>query len=597
MMQNNRNYYIAIVLSVLIVFVWQFFYMGPKMEAQQKIEQAQQAELAKQQKANPNQVKPVVDANGQPVPGAEGTNIAMVDRAQALSQAKRVEIDTPALSGSINLTGARFDDLKLKKYTETVDKRSPLIELLNPGNSKDGYFVELGFTGGNKDIAVPGMATEWTVDGNAKLTPDTPVTLSYTNPTGIAFSRKISVDKDYMFTVEDTVKSGAATDIPLTPYGRIVRYTIPAVAPAYVLHEGFVGVLDGVLQETTWAKDTDPVKHPGNKDGWFGMTDKYWAATIVPPAGVVFDTDFSHITKGQPLFQADYREQAGTLKAGESKSYTTKVFAGAKEVPVIDRYQDEYKITDFYKLIDWGWFKIITRPMFKLMDFLYKYFGNFGLAILGTTVIVKTLFFPIANRQYASMAKMKMLQPKMEELKAKLGDDKMALQTAMMQLYKEEKVNPLAGCWPVLLQVPVFFALYKVIYITIEMRHAPFFGWIQDLSAPDPTTIFNLFGLIPWTPPHALMLGVWPIIMGITMFLQMRMNPTPPDPTQAMIFTWMPLVFTFMLAAFPAGLVIYWAWNNTLSVLQQGVIMKRNGAKIELFDNLKGLFKRKPSSA
>ena len=595
-MENNRNYYIAIVLSVLIVFVWQFFYMGPKMETQQKIEEARQAELANQQKANAN--KPVVvDSKGQPVPGAEGTNIAVVDRATALAQAKRVVIDTPALSGSINLTGARFDDLKLKKYRETVDKNSPIIELLNPGNSKDGYFVELGYTGGAKDISVPSMSTEWTVSGNNKLTPETPVMLTYTDPAGVAFTREISVDKDYMFSVKDTVKNGSTTDIALTPYGRVVRYTIPAHAPAYVLHEGFVGVLDGVLQETTWAKDTEPVKHPGNKDGWFGMTDKYWAAAIVPPPGMVFDTDFSHISKGQSLFQADYREQAGTLKAGETKSYTTRVFAGAKEVPVVDRYQDEYKITDFYKLIDWGWFKIITRPMFKLMDWLYKYFGNFGLAILGTTVIVKLLFFPIANRQYASMAKMKTLQPKMEELKTKFGDDRMGLQQAMMQLYKEEKVNPLAGCWPVLLQVPVFFALYKVIYITIEMRHAPFFGWIQDLSAPDPTTIFNLFGLIPWDPPQALMLGVWPIIMGFTMFIQMRMNPTPPDPTQAMIFTWMPLVFTFMLAAFPAGLVIYWAWNNTLSVLQQGVIMKRNGAKIELFDNLKALFRRKPSSA
>ncbi|MBL0371522.1 membrane protein insertase YidC [Rhizobium sp. KVB221] len=595
-MEKNRNYYLAIVLSVLIVFVWQFFYMGPKMDAQQKIEQAQQAELAKQQKANKD--KPVVvDASGQPVPGAEGTNIAVIDRQQALQQADRVVIDTPALSGSINLTGARFDDLQLKKYRETIDKDSPIITLLNPGNTKDGYFVELGFTGGNQDVAVPGMATKWTVDGNNKLTPETPVTLTHTDPSGVTFTREIKVDQDYMFTVTDTVKNGTAADLPLTPYGRIVRYTIPAVAAGYVLHEGYVGVLDGVLQETTFAKDSEPVKHPGIKDGWFGITDKYWAAAIVPSKGVTFDTDFSHLTKGQPLFQADYRELTGGLKAGETKSYTTHVFAGAKEVPVVDRYQDEYQITDFYKLIDWGWFKVITRPMFKLMDWLYKYFGNFGLAILGTTVIVKLLFFPIANRQYASMAKMKTLQPKMEELKTKFGDDKMGLQTAMMQLYKEEKVNPLAGCWPVLLQIPVFFALYKVIYITIEMRHAPFYGWIQDLSAPDPTTIFNLFGLIPWTPPHALMLGVWPIIMGITMFVQMRMNPTPPDPTQAMIFTWMPLVFTFMLAAFPAGLVIYWAWNNTLSVIQQGIIMKRNGAKIELFDNLKGLFRRKPSSA
>jgi YidC/Oxa1 family membrane protein insertase len=593
-MEKNRNYYIAIVLSVLIVFVWQFFYMGPKMEREQKAQQAQQAQLAKEKKTE----KPaIVDANGQPVPGTEGQNVTVVTREQALSEAKRVTIDTPALSGSINLTGARFDDLRLKKYRETVDKNSPIITLLNPVNTHDGYFVELGYIGGDKTSTVPTNNTQWSVSGNTKLTPSTPVTLTYTNPAGVAFVREIAVDDHYMFTVKDSVKNGSKTDIPLMPYGRIVRYTIPTTPSTWVLHEGYVGVLNGTLDETKWNKATEPVKHPGNTDGWFGLTDKYWAAAIVPPKGITFDSDFTHVETGQQAWQADYRQQSGTLKAGETRTLTTQLFAGAKEVPIVDAYQDQYKITSFNKLIDWGWFWFITQPMFKLMDFLYKYFGNFGLAILGTTVIVKALFFPIANRQYASMAKMKKLQPKMEELKARFGDDKMALQTAMMQLYKEEKVNPLAGCWPIFLQVPVFFALYKVIYTTIEMRHAPFFGWIQDLSAPDPTTIFNLFGLIPWTPPHALMLGVWPIIMGITMFLQMRMNPTPPDPTQAMIFNWMPLIFTFMLGSFPAGLVIYWAWNNSLSVIQQGIIMKRNGAKIELFDNLRGLFRRKPSSA
>jgi YidC/Oxa1 family membrane protein insertase len=593
-MENNRNYYLAIVLSVVIVFVWQFFYMGPKMEAQQKIEEARQAELAKQKK---NEKPAIVDANGQPVPGTEGQNVTVVTRDQALSEAKRVTIDTPALSGSINLTGARFDDLKLKKYHETVDKKSPIITLFNPGNTKDGYFVELGYTGGNKDVAVPGMNTVWSVSGNAKLTPETPVTLTYTNPAGITFVREISVDKNYMFTVADTIKNGTSADVPLAPYGRIVRYKAPEVAAGWMLHEGYVGVLNGTLKESTFDPGAEATKHPGNTDGWFGITDKYWAAAIVPSKGLSFDSSFTHVQTGQQLYQADYREVTGGIKAGETKTFKTLVFAGAKEVPVIDGYETEYQITNFYKMIPWGWFEIITRPMFKLMDFLYRYFGNFGLAILGTTVIVKLLFFPIANRQYASMAKMKMLQPKMEELKAKFGDDKMALQTGMMQLYKEEKVNPLAGCWPIFLQVPVFFALYKVIFITIEMRHAPFYGWIHDLSAPDPTTIFNLFGLIPWTPPHALMLGVWPIIMGITMFIQMRMNPTPPDPTQAMIFNWMPLIFTFMLGSFPAGLVIYWAWNNTLSVLQQGIIMKRAGAKIELFDNLRSLFRRKTSSA
>jgi YidC/Oxa1 family membrane protein insertase len=595
-MQQNRNYYIAIVLSVLIVFVWQFFYMGPKIEAQRVAEEARQAELAKQKKANPTTTTPAVDASGQPIPGNEDATLAVVTRDQALAQSQRVEIDTPKLSGSINLTGARIDDLKLKNYRETVEPDSPIINLLNPGNTKDGYFVELGYTGA-LNSGLPTASTNWTVEGNARLTPETPVKLVYKTPAGLEFTRQISIDNEYMFTVSDTVKNTGTADAPLVPYGRIVRYTMPDVAAGYVLHEGYIGVLNGTLQESDFDREMAPVKHAGITDGWFGITDKYWAAAIIPPKGQTFDSSFNHTSTGQQVFQADYREVSGSVAAGQTKTFETRVFAGAKEVDVVDAYDANGQITDFYKLIDWGWFEIITRPMFKLMDWLYKYFGNFGLAILGTTVIVKLIFFPIANRQYASMAKMKVLQPKLEELKAKHGDDRMALQTSMMALYKEEKVNPLAGCWPILLQIPVFFALYKVIYITIEMRHAPFYGWIKDLSAPDPTTIFNLFGLIPWDPPQALMLGVWPIIMGITMFVQMRMNPTPPDPTQAMIFNWMPLIFTFMLAAFPAGLVIYWAWNNTLSVIQQGIIMKRNGAKIELFDNLRGLFRRKPSSA
>jgi YidC/Oxa1 family membrane protein insertase len=596
-MENNRNYYVAIVLSVLIVFAWQFFYMGPKMEAQQKIEEQRQVELAKQQKANPAAAQtPAVDQSGQPIPAANGPGAAVVTREQALSQTNRIVIDTPALTGSISLAGARFDDLRLKNYRETIDKDSPIITLLSPGNTKDGYFVELGFLGAQN---LPGMTTTWTVEGNNRLTQSSPVTLTYTNPEGVTFSRKISVDDKYMFQIEDSVKNGSAAALSLTPYGRVVRYNQPTHPSAWVLHEGYVGVMDGSLKEETFGKATsEPAKFEAPQGGWFGITDKYWAATIVPQKSSAFTSQFSHVETGQPLFQADYRENAATsVAAGETKTFSTMVFAGAKQVPVIEGYEKTYGIQDFNKLIDWGWFYFFTKPMFYLMDWLFHYFGNFGLAILGTTVIVKLLFFPIANRQYASMAKMKTLQPKMEELKAKHGDDRMALQQAMMQLYKEEKVNPVAGCWPVVLQIPVFFALYKVIYVTIEMRHAPFFGWIQDLSAPDPTTIFNLFGLIPWTPPHALMLGVWPIIMGFTMFIQMRMNPTPPDPTQAMIFNWMPLIFTFMLGSFPAGLVIYWAWNNTLSVLQQGIIMKRHGAKIELFDNLKKLFKRKPSSA
>lgn len=348
--------------------------------------------------------------------------------------------------------------------------------------------------------------------------------------------------------------------------------------------------------------------------GWLGITDKYWAATLVPPQSLAYDSRFSHFTDGQARFQADYKNDPVTIAPGQSTTLKTLLFAGAKEVPVVDGYAldkswfgqaftnlfagakdtvQQYDIPRFDLLIDWGWFYFLTKPMFKLMDFFFRQVGNFGVAILLTTIAVKLLFFPLASKQYASMANMKRMQPKMEELKAKHGDDRMALQQAMMELYKTEKINPVAGCWPLLLQIPVFFSLYKVIYITIEMRHAPFFGWIRDLSAPDPTSIVNLFGLLPFESPAMLHLGIWPIIMGITMFVQMRMNPTPPDPTQAMLFNWMPLVFTFMLGSFPAGLVIYWAWNNTLSVLQQSIIMKRHGVKIELFDNLKGLLRRK----
>ncbi|MDE1996999.1 MAG: membrane protein insertase YidC, partial [Rhizobiaceae bacterium] len=333
----------------------------------------------------------------------------------------------------------------------------------------------------------------------------------------------------------------------------------------------------------------------GAVGGWFGITDKYWAAAIVPPASVTYDASFAHFADGVPRYQAAFQGTPLTVAPGQSVELKSLVFAGAKEVPVISEYETSYSIPLFDRMIDWGWLYFITKPLFSLMDFFYRLIGNFGVAILCTTLVLKTLFLPLASKQYASMANMKRMQPKMEELKAKFGDDKMGLQQATMQLYKEEKINPIAGCWPVLLTIPVFFSLYKVISITIEMRHAPFYGWIRDLSAPDPTSIVNLFGLLPFEAPTILHLGVWPIIMGFTMFMQMRMNPTPPDPTQAMIFTWMPLVFTFFMASLPAGIVIYYCLNNTLSVIQQSIFMKRHGVKVELFGNLKNIFRRKPA--
>ena len=611
-MENNRNYIVAIALSVLILFGWQYFYMGPRMEAQRQADLAKQTaqDVATQPAANGNSAAPAATPSGA-VPPA-GTTAGAVSRDAALATSGRVVIDTPDLSGSINLRGARFDDLKLKKYRETVAKDSPIITLLNPAETADGYFVELGYIGGT---ALPGPATEWKADANAKLTPTTPVTLTYTSPDGLTFARTISVDQNYMFTISDKVTNGSQQAASIAGYGRVTRYKEPETASTYVLHEGFIGWLgaNGLVEEKYKASKDKPLTYDRSATGWLGMTDKYWATTIVPPQAIDYDARFTHFEDGTPRFQADYKSAGISLAPGETKELKNLIFAGAKEVPVVDGYAKDdswfgrmtngligtktvekgYDIPRFDLLIDWGWFYFFTKPMFALMDFFFRLFGNFGVAILATTIVIKALFFPLASKQYASMANMKKIQPKMEELKAKHGDDRMALQQATMQLYKEEKINPVAGCWPVLLQIPVFFSLYKVIYVTIEMRQAPFFGWIKDLSAPDPTSIVNLFGLLPFDAPTIVHLGVWPLIMGVTMFLQMRMNPTPPDPAQAMIFTWMPVVFTFMLASFPAGLVIYWAWNNSLSILQQSIIMKRHGVKIELFDNLKGLFGRR----
>jgi YidC/Oxa1 family membrane protein insertase len=426
------------------------------------------------------------------------------------------------------------------------------------------------------------------------------VTLTYTNDKGLTFKRSIAVDDNYMFTITDTVTNSGSAPVSLSNYGRVTRFDKPTHASTYVLHEGLIGVTgEEGLQEINYSKvEKDKQVVPGKStDGWLGITDKYWGVALVPSSKQQFQPRFAYFEDGRPRYQADYLSDAMTIAPGQSATVETLVFAGAKEVATVQAYETEHKIRQFDLLIDWGWFYFITKPMFWLIDTLYKFLGNFGLAILATTVIVKAVFFPLANKSYASMANMKKVQPALLEIREKYADDKMKQQQAMMELYKKEKINPLAGCWPILIQIPVFFALYKVLYVTIEMRHAPFFGWIQDLAAPDPTSLFNLFGLLPFAVPAFLMIGVWPLIMGVTMFLQMRMNPTPPDPTQAMLFNWMPVIFTFMLATFPAGLVIYWAWNNFLSILQQGIIMKRQGAKIELWDNLAGLFKKKPSPA
>jgi len=602
-MEQNRNYIVAIALSILVLIAWQFFFVQPKIEkerANQQVLQAEQVEKQPQSGTVSGDV-PSHPANDTSVPGSTATATgSAVSREDALAQSARVKIDTPALIGSINLKGARFDDLELKDYRETVDPSSPIIKLLTPANLESGYIAEFGFVGNDASGAVPGPDTLWTVDNENTLTADTPVVMKWVNDNGLTFTRTISVDDHYMFTIEDSVTNGGSEPVSVASYGRVTRFSKPPTSGIWYIHEGLKGYIgDAGLQEIKYKniEEDKTITPPKATTGWLGFTDKYWAATMIPAQGQEFQSRFTYRDDGGVRYQADFLSNPLTILPGATQSTENMLFAGAKEVPVVSGYQETYGINHFDLIIDWGWFFFLTKPMFHVLDFFYKMFGNFGISILLTTVLVKLVFFPLANKSYKSMAAMKKLQPKMEEIKQKFGDDRQGLQKAMMELYRKEGANPIAGCWPMLLQIPVFFSLYKVLYITIEMRHAPFFGWIQDLSAPDPTSVFNLFGLIPWDPPSFLMFGAWPLIMGITMFLQMRMNPTPPDPTQAMIMNWMPLMFTFMLAHFPAGLVIYWSWNNTLSIIQQGVIMKRQGVKIELFDNLTRLFRRKPKDS
>ncbi len=444
-------------------------------------------------------------------------------------------------------------------------------------------------------MKVPGPDTAWRRQGSGTLTVGRPVTLVYDNGEGLEFRRTISVDDKYLFTVKDEVVNRGAAPVTLYPYALISRHGTPETLGYYILHEGFIGVLGDKLQEETYSDvEKKKVVSFTSSNAWLGFTDKYWAATLLPLPAAKIDARFAAFQNGKKSYQTDYRLEPLTIAPGASGVAETRLFAGAKEVSIIDSYNEQLGLNKFDRLIDWGWFYFITKPLFLAMDWIYHKVGNFGVAILIITVLIKILFFPLANKSYASMAKMKAVQPEMMAIRERYADDKMKQQQAMMELYKKEKINPVAGCLPILIQIPVFFALYKVLFVTIDLRHAPFFGWIRDLSAPDPLTIFNLFGLIPWDPSTVpvigpfLMLGPWPIVMGLTMWFQMKLNPAPPDPTQKMIFDYMPIIFTFMLASFSAGLVIYWAWNNTLSVLQQSVIMHKHGAKIELWDNLKG---------
>jgi len=601
--QDNQNLLLAIVLSVIVMVGWNYFYGVPQVEktrqaAQNAQVQPQQPGAAPSQPAAGQSAAPAAPGAVVPTPGAGAPPSVLRSRGEALAATPRLALETPALKGSISLKGGRFDDLSFTRYREKIDPKSPNIVLFSPAEAEKGYYADIGWVApAGSATPAPNAETMWQSAGGT-LTPTSPVTLTYDNGQGLVFTRTISVDDKFMFTVKDRVENKGAAAVALSPYGRISRIGAPAVEGIYVLHEGLIGYLgEAKLQEITY-KDMDKQKSKAFKDvtgGWLGITDKYWASAIIPEQDKVFAAAFG-VTAGTPsVYESAAVLNTLTVAPGASAEATTRLFAGAKEVDAIDGYESALKISHFDKNIDWGWFHFLTRPLFKLMDYINKQVGNFGVTILIITVIIKLLFFPLANKSYRSMAMMKEAAPEMQAIKERFADDRVRQQQEMMELYKKKKINPMAGCLPILVQIPVFFALYKVIYITIEMRHAPFIGWIKDLSAPDPTSIFNLFGLLPFTLPDwsFLHVGFWPVLMGITMWLQMKMNPEPPDPVQKQIFGWMPLIFTIMLAAFPAGLVIYWAWNNLLSVIQQYAIMRQSGVKVELWDNLKATFRKK----
>ena len=561
---ENRNVIIAVILSTAILIGWSMYFENPdeaqrkRLEIQGKTEtqtNIQKPETPQTTKANPTKA---------------------ISRGEALKEGDRVSVENSNLAGSISLRGAIIDDIVLKNYRETLDKNSKPIVVLSPKKSDEGYFVESGWASTKSDIKVPDNNSIWQIKDGKKLTPTSPVTLEWNNREGIIFSKKIEVDNKYLFKITETIRNEKNKTIELFHYSQITKNTKPTTENFYILHEGLIGVVDKNLKEETYSTIEKEKKTYAGKSGWFGITDKYWMSAIIPESGKSFKGEYSFANSYKANFIISEPTIANPQK---STSATLKIFIGAKEVYPIDNYTEIEKIDRFDLSIDWGWFYFITKPLFFVIDYIFKIVGNFGLAIIILTLIVRILFFPLNNYSFKSMAKMKVLQPETLRIKELYKDDVKRTQQEMMALYKREKVNPLSGCLPILIQIPIFFAVYKMLFVTLEMRHAPFFGWIKDLSAADPTTIFNLFGLIPWNPPSFLMIGVWPILMGITMYFQMKLNPTPPDPIQAKIFAFFPLIMTVMLATFPSGLVVYWTVSNVLTMAQQYYIMKKTTVK------------------
>jgi YidC/Oxa1 family membrane protein insertase len=591
--ENARNTVIFIACTAVILILYQIFVMEPQAKQRRA---AQQAAVAAQTVSG----QPAGAALPDGTPAVNGSGF-VTDRTQALGSAVRVPISTPTLQGSLSLQGGRIDDLFLKNYRTTIDPNSPYEELFRPAGMEHAYFADFGWLATNVPGGVPSDRTPWSLTSGSTLTPATPVTLTWDNGQGLRFTRQISVDEQYLFSVKDTVQNLGTQAITIRPYSRVQRQGVPDnLGKNQILHEGAIGTFSNEkgkgfitqqLKYKDWTKK--PVVTHETTGGWLGITDKYWMAALIPNQAETVSSEFRVRDAGsQNIHEASLAGAVKVIQPGQTVTETQNLFAGAKRNEILAGYEKSLDLPRFVYAIDWGFLFFLTRPIFMIVEFFYGLVGNFGVAILLLTLSIKLIMFPLANKSYESLSKMRLLQPKMEEIKAKHKEDPATLQKETMALYQREKINPLAGCLPILVQIPVFYALYKVLYVTIEMRHAPFFGWIRDLSARDTTNIWNLFGLIPWDPSTAplvggligshatggaftLALSVLAIIYGFTMWLQTAMNPPAADPIQRKIFMWMPVMFTFIMASFPAGLLVYWSWNNILSIIQQYFIMHR----------------------
>ena len=551
---DTKNIIAAISLSAAVIVLYSLFFQPDPAAIKQN--------LAEQKKIENNTDTPSLDKN---------ENFAKLSRTDALKENDRIQFENESVIGSISLKGATIDDLTFKEYNVELNKNEKIV-LLNPRNVEDGYLIESGFVSTNKNIDIPDASSVWEIAGNKRLTNNNPVKLTWSNSQGITFEKHISLDDQFLFTVKEKIINSSDKSYNFYSYGQIIRNKIPEISGFYILHEGFLSVLDDQLIEEDYDDIQEKKFTQIAQEGFVAISDKFWVTSVIPPKGKEFKTTFDYKNK----FRANYISTKGIeVKANSSVEEKIQIIVAAKRVNVIDGYAENLNINKFDLAIDWGFMYFITKPLFFVLDYFFKLLGNYGLAIIAVTICIRLAFFPLANFSFKSMGKMKLLAPEMARLKELHKDDKMKLQQAMMALYKKEKVNPMSGCLPILVQIPVFFALYKVLFVTIEMRHMPFYGWIHDLSDRDPTSLFNVFGLLPWDPPSFLLIGAWPIIMGITMFIQQKLNPTPPDPIQAKIFMFFPVFLTVILAPFPAGLVIYWSFNNIFTMIQQYIVQRK----------------------